>query len=141
MENSLDHLENYPEQLENSPDHVENSSEQMENYPDYVENSSVHVENSHVHVENFLDLSGDPFSLEKFILESGKKRTNVEQMASGSDPLFPPTLVNPINSNQSRNEVVKNVAHEGIFFFGTIESVPKNMSPGGSKHDHIDSLN
>nr|GEV94434.1 RNA-directed DNA polymerase, eukaryota, reverse transcriptase zinc-binding domain protein [Tanacetum cinerariifolium] len=55
-----------------------------------------------------------------------KKRTNVEQSASGGDPLF----LTPLNSNQSGNEAMENVAHEGISSLGTIESVPKNMSPG-----------
>ncbi|GJV48254.1 hypothetical protein Tco_1438466 [Tanacetum coccineum] len=58
---------------------------------------------------------------------------------SDNDPLFPPGFT-PLNSNQSGNEAVENVDHEGISSLGTIESVPKNMSPGGSKHDHVDSL-
>ncbi|GJW07020.1 RNA-directed DNA polymerase, eukaryota [Tanacetum coccineum] len=90
-------------------------------------------------MENSLDLFGDPFGLEKLILELEKKRTNVEQTASGSDPLFPSRFT-PWNSNQSRNEVVENVAHEGISSLGTVKSVPKNMSPSGSKHNHVDSL-
>ncbi|GJW84631.1 RNA-directed DNA polymerase, eukaryota, reverse transcriptase zinc-binding domain protein [Tanacetum coccineum] len=44
------------------------------------------------------------------------------------------------DNNSVGNEAVENVAHEGISSLGTIESVPKNMSPGGSKHDHVDSL-
>ncbi|GKF86222.1 hypothetical protein Tco_0254049, partial [Tanacetum coccineum] len=42
------------------------------------------------------------------------------------DPLFQPGFT-PLNSNQSENEAVKNVAH-------------KYMSLGGSKHAHINSL-
>nr|GEW35506.1 RNA-directed DNA polymerase, eukaryota [Tanacetum cinerariifolium] len=38
--------------------------------------------------------------------------------------------------NQSVNEVVENTTVDD----GTIESVPKNMSLGGSKHGHVDSL-
>ncbi|GKC54079.1 hypothetical protein Tco_1076824 [Tanacetum coccineum] len=51
-------------------------------------------------------------------------------------------MVNPlpcVNSNQSENEAVENVAHEGIPL-DTTENVHKSMSPGGSKHDHADSL-
>ncbi|GJW38482.1 RNA-directed DNA polymerase, eukaryota [Tanacetum coccineum] len=40
----------------------------------------------------------------------------------------------------SGNEAVESVAHEGISSLGTIENVHKNMSPGGSKRDHVDSL-
>nr|GEU91132.1 hypothetical protein [Tanacetum cinerariifolium] len=134
MENSPDHVENSPMKMENSPDHVENfdihvenSHEQLENYPDHVENSHVHVENfiekienspnhvenysvhmrnSHVYLENYIDLTGDPFGLKKRILEIKKKRTNVEQAASGSDPVFPPGFT-PLNSNQLGIEVVE----------------------------------
>ncbi|GJT16326.1 hypothetical protein Tco_0875032 [Tanacetum coccineum] len=76
MENPPNHVENSPGQMENSPNHVENfndhlknSHEQLENSPDHVENSHVHGENSPVHLENSHDLCGDPFSLEKLILE------------------------------------------------------------------------
>ncbi|GJV06719.1 hypothetical protein Tco_1344375 [Tanacetum coccineum] len=96
MENSHVHVGNSPEHMENFPDHVENSYV-------HVENSHVHVENSPVHVENSPDLSGDPFSLEKLILESEKM-------------------------------------HQCISSLGIVKSIPKNMSPGGSKHDHVDSL-
>ncbi|GKB44713.1 copia protein [Tanacetum coccineum] len=65
MENSHVYVGNSPEHMENFPDHIENSYV-------YVENSHVHVENSPVHVENSPDLSGDPFGLEKHILESEK---------------------------------------------------------------------
>nr|GFA06454.1 RNA-directed DNA polymerase, eukaryota [Tanacetum cinerariifolium] len=78
-----------------------------------MENSHVHMENSPIYVENSPDLSRDPFGLEKLILELEKKHTNVEQAASGRDALFSPGFT-PLNSNQSGNEAVKNVAHEGI---------------------------
>ncbi|GJV48255.1 RNA-directed DNA polymerase, eukaryota, reverse transcriptase zinc-binding domain protein [Tanacetum coccineum] len=69
VENFDVHVENSHEQLEDSHDHVENSTEQIENSHNHVENSYVHVENSPVHLENSHDLCGDPFSLEKLILE------------------------------------------------------------------------
>ncbi|GJY18441.1 RNA-directed DNA polymerase, eukaryota [Tanacetum coccineum] len=136
---STEHVENSHVYVGNSPEHMENFPDHIENSYVYVENFHDHVENSFIHVENSLDLFGDPFGLEKLILELEKKRTNVEQTASGSDPLFPSRFT-PWNSNQSRNEVVENVAHEGISSLGTVKSVPKNMSPSGSKHNHVDSL-
>ncbi|GKA33695.1 hypothetical protein Tco_0720124 [Tanacetum coccineum] len=121
MENSPDHVENFyvyvknslensHEQLENSPNHMENSHVHVENSTEQMEISPDHVEKSHVHLENSPNLSGDPFGF------------------------------TPLNSNQSGNEAVESVAYEGVPSLGTIESVPKNMSPGGSKHDHVDSL-
>nr|GEU70047.1 RNA-directed DNA polymerase, eukaryota, reverse transcriptase zinc-binding domain protein [Tanacetum cinerariifolium] len=120
MKNSSNHMENFNvhmekshEQLENSPDHVENSHVHAVNSTKQMDNSPNHVKNSFAHVENsYVHLENSPcLSGDHFSLEK---------------------LI--------WNETVENVAHEGISSIGTIKSIPKNMSPGGSKHDHIDSL-
>ncbi|GKD41082.1 RNA-directed DNA polymerase, eukaryota [Tanacetum coccineum] len=121
MENSLDHVENYdvqvenspkisPKQLENSHIYVENSHVHVENSLKQIENSTVHVENFHAHVKNSHDLSGVLFGLEKLILESEKKRTNVEQEASGSDPLFPLGVPNNMSPAGSKHGHVDSLA-------------------------------
>nr|GEV57189.1 hypothetical protein [Tanacetum cinerariifolium] len=138
MGNSPNHVENFDVHVENSHEQLDNFHNHVENSSDHVKNSSIHMENSPVHLENSPDLSEDPFGLEKLILQS-EKRTSVEHAASGSDPLFLPGFT-PLNSNQSGNEAMENVAHEGISSFDTIECVHKNMSPGGSKHDNVLSL-
>nr|GEV82237.1 hypothetical protein [Tanacetum cinerariifolium] len=129
--NFLDHIENSIGQMENSLDHVENSHEKLDNYTNYVENSHVHIENSTKQIEN------SPNHRNSFLNQ--KKCTNVEQTTSGSDLLFLPWF-NPLNSNQSGNEAMENVAYEGISSLGAIKSIPKNMSLSGSKHDCVDSL-
>ncbi|GKC79600.1 RNA-directed DNA polymerase, eukaryota, partial [Tanacetum coccineum] len=114
MENSPGQMESSPNHVENFDVHVENSHEQLEDSHDHVENSTEQIENSHNHVENsYVHVENSPVHLE-----------NSHDLCG--DPF--------------RNEVVENVDHEGISSLGTIESVPKNMSPGGSKHDHVDSL-
>ncbi|GKB37028.1 retrovirus-related pol polyprotein from transposon TNT 1-94 [Tanacetum coccineum] len=114
VENSPDDVENSPrkmeKQLENSHIYVENSHVHVENSLKQIENSTVHVENFHAHVKNSHDLSGVLFGLEKLILESEKKRTNVEQEASGSDPLFPLGVPNNMSPAGSKHGHVDSLA-------------------------------
>ncbi|GKA33399.1 gypsy type transposase [Tanacetum coccineum] len=122
---SPDHAKNSPGKLENSPGQVENShinvENSMENYLEQLENSPDHVENSLVHVEN---------SLEKIENSSIQVENSLVHVENSPD----------ISEDPFGNEVVKHVAHESISSPGTIESVPMNMSPSDSKHDHVDSL-
>ncbi|GJV95630.1 hypothetical protein Tco_1547207 [Tanacetum coccineum] len=66
--------------MENSHVHIENSTEQMENSLDHMDNSHVHLENSH-------DLFGDPFGLEKLILELEKNAPMPQALELGLDHL------------------------------------------------------
>ncbi|GJU00091.1 hypothetical protein Tco_1110429 [Tanacetum coccineum] len=125
MENSPDGVEKSPRKMENSLDHVENYDVYVDNSPEIspkqLENSHVHVENSHVHVENSLE------QMENSSVHVENSYAHMENSPGLSRDPF-------------RNEVVVNVAHEGISSLGIVKSVPKNMSPTGSKHDHVDSL-
>ncbi|GKA51445.1 RNA-directed DNA polymerase, eukaryota, reverse transcriptase zinc-binding domain protein, partial [Tanacetum coccineum] len=114
MKNSPWQMESSPNHVENFDVHVENSHEQLEDSHDHVENYTEQIENSPNHVENSsVHVENSPVHLE-----------NSHDLCG--DPF--------------RNEVVENVDHEGISSLGIVKSVPKNMSPAGSKHDHVDSL-
>nr|GEU77763.1 RNA-directed DNA polymerase, eukaryota [Tanacetum cinerariifolium] len=103
----------------------ENSSnifpEQLENSLIHVENYLVHVESSPEHMENF------PDHIENSFVHVENSHVHVENSHDLSGDPF-------------GNEVMENVAREGISSLGTIKSIPKNMSLGGSKHDYVDSL-
>ncbi|GJZ17478.1 hypothetical protein Tco_0553601 [Tanacetum coccineum] len=107
--------------VENSHDHVRNSPGKMENSPCHVENSLEQLENSPGHVKN------SPEQIENEFDHMENSSVHVENSPKLSEDPF-------------GNEAMENVAHEGVSSPGTIESEPKNMSPGGSKHDHVDSL-
>nr|GEW95462.1 hypothetical protein [Tanacetum cinerariifolium] len=118
MENSFDHVENYDVYVENS---LKIFPEQLENSLIHIENYLVHVESSPEHMENF------PNHIENSSVHVENSHVHVENSPDLSGDPF-------------GNEVMENVAREGISSLGTIKSVPKNMSLGGSKHDHVDSL-
>ncbi|GJS19937.1 RNA-directed DNA polymerase, eukaryota [Tanacetum coccineum] len=111
-------VENYDVQVKNSR---EISPEQLDNSPDHVENSLVHVENSPEQMENFSD------HVENSFVHVENSHVYVENSLDLFEDPF-------------GNKAAENVAHEGISSLGIVKSVPKNMSPAGSKHDHVDSL-
>ncbi|GJR86610.1 RNA-directed DNA polymerase, eukaryota, reverse transcriptase zinc-binding domain protein [Tanacetum coccineum] len=112
--NSPDDVENSSGQMKNSLDHVENYDVHMENSPEIsykqLDNSLVHVKNSLEQMENFHD------HVENSSVHVDNSHVNVENS--------PDLYGDPF----------------GISSLGTIKSVPKKMSPRGSRHDHVDSL-
>nr|GEW86494.1 RNA-directed DNA polymerase, eukaryota, nucleotide-binding alpha-beta plait domain protein [Tanacetum cinerariifolium] len=106
-----------------------------------------HVENAPRQV-NFP--SNEPFGLEDLILISLKKTAKGMQEKPDSDPKYPSGFT-PLNSFHSQN-VTEKVAHEqsGVHEVeesinnmgeaGVIEQEHTNVSFGGSKQDHFDSM-
>nr|GEY37783.1 hypothetical protein [Tanacetum cinerariifolium] len=112
--NSPNHVENSPMKMENFLDHVKSFDVHVDTSPDHVENSLIHVKNSTKQMENSPEHVENP----SFHVENSPVYLENSPDLSG-------TLL---------------VAHEGISSLGTIESIPRNMSPSGFKHDHVDSL-
>ncbi|GJS96904.1 auxin transporter-like protein 4 [Tanacetum coccineum] len=119
VENSPDDVENSPRKMENSLDHLENYNVQVENSPEIspkqLENSHVHVENSHVHVEN---------SLEQMENSSVHVENSYAHVENSHDLSGVPFGLEKLILESEKSAPI----------------VPKNMSPAGSKHDHVDTL-
>ncbi|GKB05265.1 hypothetical protein Tco_0833460 [Tanacetum coccineum] len=130
-ENPPNHVENSLGQMENSSNHVENFNVHLEKSHQQLENSPDHVENSHVHGENSTEkMENSPDQVENSSVHVESSHVHLENSLDLSGDLF--SLEKIILESEK--------THQCISFLGTIESVPKNISPGDSIHDHVDSL-
>ncbi|GJU96120.1 RNA-directed DNA polymerase, eukaryota [Tanacetum coccineum] len=84
-----------------------------------------------------VDLSGDPFSLEKLILKSTKSK-KVALESSGSDPKFPPRFTLSHSFNPEMRAVID--SQDGSSSLAVEGRNSLNASPGDSGKDHVDSM-